>query len=273
MPVTGEVDISGILANLGDPTHGLKAAKPLVPHESYVYRASLDEIDMHSSVALAVVPTYVWDVNGYYRDLGIPWPYKPTKRQLQQAFLARDGHSSERLTYCMKQLLNKEIREEYDAMPLGSHYTDKYAIEDQMIVLTEEASKRSVVDGKLVTVEDLVQEYEERLGLNRETDDAIEPEPDLPHHNRWEWGYYNLDSRQYNDEPLKRWQSLLVSELSSRGLEIVFSLGFVGGTEKKTDVREHDGRMVFFLQEHTNPTPELAETAVSQYCSLKGTDD
>src|SRR5690348_4532650 len=70
-----------------------------------------------TSMALVPVERVCHDVNGYYRELGVDW--RATRKELLQAYLAKDGQSDVRLTYVFKQLLNPQVREAYDKSPKG----------------------------------------------------------------------------------------------------------------------------------------------------------
>ena len=84
----------------------------------------LGEMDFSTSRVLSRWPLIVWDVNGYYRDLGIPtWA---TKKEIKEAYQALSGDQSVRLTYVTKQLLNDAIRRAYDACRPSSRFFDKY---------------------------------------------------------------------------------------------------------------------------------------------------
>lgn len=267
MPFTGEVDISGILQTLGDPDHGLRPAKPLDSLESRdeIFRATWGAVDMSTSMALSVIPKVVWDVNGYYRSLGITWPFTPTKKELREGYQAADGQSSERLTYNFKQLLDPSIRAEYDAMPLGSHYRDKYAVEEDVRKLSSLAKKLSEDEGRMVTIDELLDEAERSRP-------KLPPQPESDHR-VWDWGFYALQSRKYDSEPLEEWQQYLTKAFSAAGLEEVISIGYIGKTEEPATIRHHDNRTVIFLNENTHPTPELAEAMTSEYKLKKGKND
>ena len=208
-------------------------------------------------MGIKVIPKVIWDVNGYYRSLGFGWPYDPTKKQLRIAYQERNGQDDERLTYHFKQLLDPQIRAEYDAMPLGSRYDDIYVKHENKKKLSDIAKEESVESGKLVTVQDLIDEDE------RERREIPELEPTKNY--RWNWGYYTFKSRKYDPEILAAWQSVLVEEFSAQGLEVVIAIGYIGKTKKDVVLKVHDGQDVIFLNEETEPTNELAKTAVSMY--------
>lgn len=259
MPITGEIDVTDILAKLGDQTHGLRPATPeiAVEEREEIFRASYGQVDMSTSTSLATIPKVIWDVNSYYRSLDIGWPYKPTRRELRQGFQRVEGHASERLTYYMKQLLDPQVREEYDRMPLGSVFRDKYVLESEFRKLADLASHLSEDSGTLVTAGDLVDEYDR---------ERPRPAPPLPPSGRWwNWGFFAHKSREHNTDPLESWQNLLIQAFSEQKVATTISIGYIGGTHCEFDIRKHQDRDVFFLNDKVTPTQELAKTAVSRY--------
>lgn len=254
MPFTGDVDVSELLEKLGTKDHGLVpyGTREQAEREE-IYRAAWGETDMSTSVGLRVVPKFVWDVNRYYRDLGIDWPFKPTKKELRLAYQACDGSDDERLTYCFKQLLQPDIRAEYDAMPLGSRYDDKYVREENNRKLSDIAKEESKEQGKLVTIKDLTDSVDEELP------------PLPPARTTWDWGYYALKSRKFDPETLALWQQLLIDAFANQGLEVVVSIGYIGRVKQSVVLKNYDGKAVFFLREDTHPTTEHAEAAVAMY--------
>jgi hypothetical protein len=264
MPITGEVDISQILANLGDRSHGLRPAAPNLREEERegIFRAAWGTVDMSTSVGLSVVPKFVWDVNGYYRSLDIDWPWTPTRKELREGYQRVNGQDDERLTYYFSQLLDKGVRAEYDSMPLGSRYRDRYVLEQDMHRLSDLARDLSEETGELVTATDLIEEHERER----------RPELALPDDRSgyvWNWGYYALRSRKYYTTDLENWQALLIKAFAKESVEVVIAIGYTGNAGKEYEIQQHDGREVFFLNENTTPTQELADTAVSTFIAQR----
>jgi hypothetical protein len=260
VPITGEIDVTSILNQLGDPEHGLVQAPPVDPGGDDVFRASWGDIDMSTSKTLMLVPRFVWDVNGYYRALGIGWPFKPTKKELRLAYLERDGESSEYLTYVMKMLIGRKTRLLYDAMPLGKRFRDKYVIMEEYEALKEAAKELSEEEGRLVTVD----EVKERYGDPDK--EVARPQLNTPRPiDTWDWGHYALRSRHPEVEPLREWQRMLVDTFYKAGLVETISIGYIGNSPEDVVVKKYDGRIVIFLNEETPPTPELSESALSKY--------
>jgi hypothetical protein len=270
MPFTGEIDPSEFIANLGDPA-SRKALRPVntprvydepdrpadLPESDEPFRGSWQEIDMSTSMGLNAVPKLIWDVNGYYRSFGIGWPFRPSRGDLRLAYHEKRGWESERLTYILKLLLDPETRDEYDSSPLGHLYRDKYILAAEMRKLSKVAAEVSEENGKVVTVEDLVEEHEREFPKL----------PELPSgkHIYWNWGYYLLKTRKYGPDNLAKWQEYLVKSFAEKEVVAKISIGYIGKTQRRYSIIEHDGRVIFFLNENEEPTEELAETAVSLY--------
>lgn len=257
MPIVGEVDISGILERLGDPSHGLRPAQP--QSQSDIFRASYGTVDMSTTVAIQPVPKIIWDVNHYYRSLGIGWPYTPTRTELRQGYLANNGQESVRLTYYMKQLLDPEIRAEYDATPLGKKFRDRYVAYDEYEKLAMYASKVSA-EGTPMTTQELIDAHEREVGSIPERSNDLHWVNGV-----WDWGYYTFRSRKYDTDTLALWQQLLVSAFADEGINVVIAIGYIGDTQEEFEIHEHDDRTVFFLNEDVRPTMELSKSAVSKY--------
>ena len=261
MPFTGTVDVSGILANLGDPDHGLKAAVPAentaTQYEDHIYRATWGQVDMSTQTALERAWDLIWDVNGYYRALGIQWPYKAGRSDLRAAYQERNGQDSEYLTYVIKQLLTPDVRSYYDKLPLGGRLRDKYVIEQENRLLSVTAKEMSEREGIVTTVDELAAD------IQREHQERAEIEELKPLNNNWEWGYFLLKTRKTEYDELIRWQEYLTRSFASRGLVKVISIGYIGGTSKPFVIKTWEGKTVIFLNDEVTPTMELAETVVS----------
>lgn len=258
------IDATQFINRLGDPDTArmLRGEAPQkqeinrdVPRdENRIFRATYrGPIDVSTCTDLAVINPPVWDVNRYYRSLGIEAPYRPTKKELRIAYQTVDGQSDERLTYYFKQLLDPDVRRAYDRMPLGSRYQDKYVIEEAVRKLSEKASEVSEATGKIVTATDLIDEYER--------ENPTKPKEITSKYVNWEWSFYLCNSRKYDVTDLAEWQHLLVNAFAERGIRWKISVGYIGNTKRPFVVRSHEGRVVFFLNENETPTPELAKMA------------
>jgi hypothetical protein len=271
MPFTGSVDLTEILDNLGDPHHGLKAdpkptLNPKEQKEDLIYQATLGPVDMSTQTALEGAWDLIWDVNGYYRALGVGWPFRARKIDLRVAYQERGGKDSEYLTYVLKQLLDPEVRAAYDKTPLGKRFRDKYLELEEERLAAKVAQELSETTGKLITKDDLVRDINEE----REKD-LLKELPKLdPILNIWNWGYYLLKSRKNEYDNLIEWQRLLTKAFAAEGLVQFISIGYIGNTEEEFVIKQWNGKTIFFINEGTSPSLELAETAVSQNRSLNG---
>ena len=96
-----------------------------------------------------------WDVNGYYRALGIAYPFvHATQREIREAYLALDGPNSYWLTLIFTTFLDPAEKARYDALPLGEKYPDPETVYDEKIAsLTRGdtvAVEAEVIDGRIV---------------------------------------------------------------------------------------------------------------------------
>jgi hypothetical protein len=286
------LDATPFLANLGvDAAElGLRAARTVtLPNGQTV----VDRITLAASgpsvwsTSTALVPLRslpIWDVNYYYRELGIKAPYRNvSKKQLRDGYTARNGQSSERLTYCFKQLLDPQIRAKYDRMPLGKPMDDKYRWKLIEEAAAEWASRRSAETGEVHEAK----EFLEEVGMDPESIAAREAEIEEAMHSfktyGWPYAYYLWRSRKFDDATLSEWQSMLISACSERDLSCQLSIGYVGASDQTWLIKEHDGNRVVFFNEDAVPDPLVAaEIADSLYplfaprtipTPISGTDD
>lgn len=257
------IDATQFINRLGDPEMARQlrgetivntAVHEAPKDENRIFRATYrGPVDVSTCTDLAVVHSFIWDVNYYYRSLGIEWPYRPSKKELRLGYQDHDGPNDERLTYYFKQLLDLEVRKAYDSMPLGKRYQDKYVIEEGMRKLSEKAAEVSESAGKMVTIEDLIADYEKEKSENPKKIDSRVID--------WEWSFYLCNSRKYDIESLAQWQSYLISAFAKRRVKWKISVGYIGNTKAPFVVRPHEGRVIFFLNEKETPTQELANRA------------
>ena len=235
-----------------------------------------------SSTSLATLPGVRWDVNGYYRELGV-LP-SATRKQLRIAYMEKDGQSSARLTYIFKQLLNAEVRREYDLTPLGELFMDDYvrAMLDRKI--KDEAHKRAVrlqEEGVAVDMLDLSsfeRDAAAEMGVNYAPDtpdEVVDGNPsgvqDGPRPAKFDYAYYlwalrpSLEGTEESTVRLVRlaeWQRLLVRALSREGLRLKFAVGLHGKPHRWVEA-SIGYRTVFLLNVFEDPSEELA-TQVAQ---------
>lgn len=274
MPFTGSVDITDIVANLGDKSHGLRPA--LGPAENTEeqeddtpHRATYGPVDFTTSMAMQKSWKMIWDVNGYYRDLGIFWPFTPTKKELRIAYRDSDGPNSEYLTYVFKQLLDPKTREAYDNMPLGKRYRDKYVLAEQSRSLAALAAERSLNEGKVVSMSDLLEGESEWVADQQRQEEYVNNLRNRGNSNTWLWGYYLMNSRKNEYEDLIIWQEMLIKALNAKGVARVICIGYIGKCKTDFVVRVWNNKTIIFLNEEVEPTPELAEAVASYFAPRK----
>jgi hypothetical protein len=193
--------------------------------------------------------SWCWDVCGYYRILGVRW--RATRLELRHAYQELDGHRSRLRTYAMKQLMDPDLRREYDALPLGTVWLkDRYVQEFIKKRAADEARARGAGRRRGwgswadPTPEDILGEW--GFGLDRETepdDGDLHPPPRRPALSQsglslgaswWsQWSYYVIGSPPViRVSLLERWQALLLRELGRHGIRISFAVGAAEKTSK-----------------------------------------
>lgn len=232
-----------------------------------------------STCLVPVASMPVWDVNGYYRTLGIGWPYRPTKGELGRAYQARHGDRSDYATYALLQLLDPETRARYDARPLGPPMDDRYRWEELLRLASAWAAAQSLASGERVTPKDFFggldpSQVEELVDTDRQGAagaDAGERRSGREPEFAWPYAYYHWGSRKRDDRVLARWQELLVTAFSRQALVIPLAVGYVGdipGEAVRVRYRRQgipDLIEILFLHEDSLPTRGLAESVVATY--------
>lgn len=219
-----------------------------------------------TSTEVEVWPTIVWDTNAYYASLGVT--HRATRQELRVAYMQLNGHQSARLTYILKQLLDRDIRRRYDATPQNSIFVDDYVAERVQRILSQRDP--NLPEWSLSRLLDI----EDRLGHTEES----EQNPTLASHThtphtpeQWRYGYYlrgdyRFQALRYRMEAqhrgvLRDWQTMLVAACASRGLRLEMGVGLSAHDEgvRVTRVGSH---LVVFLSVNDAPSAELA-TAVA----------
>lgn len=226
-----------------------------------------------SCTELSVVPAWVHDVNGYYRELGVH--PKATRKELREAYQAKDGQSSVRLTYIIRQLLDPEVRREYDLTPLGEVFMDDYVRDALNRIMHDQLSRRMAdlaamgVDTEGLDTTSITRDIYAEMGYMDEDDDTpvevVDSTPtggqDEASPAKFEYAYYLWATRLREDSAtaarLATWQQVLVSAFSREGVHIKFAVGLHGKPHRW--VQGLVGyRTVFFLNREEEPTEELA---------------
>lgn len=228
----------------------------LVDDEEHPVLRGWGAIECSPCTQLVPMPQVIWDVNGYYRELGFSFPYRGiTRKSLRLAYQERQGQDSVRLTFVFQQLLNPEVRRDYDCTSLGEPFFDLY-LQDWFKRKAVEEAVRRVQKGRPTEAEEVLQEW--GLHLESEDDELSEPPPTV---DSWRWAYYQWRTRFDDLQRLAAWQALLISALSAVGVNRHFSVGFFGKHPHRWVPVEIDNRLVLLINENEEPSLELAVMA------------
>lgn len=214
-----------------------------------------------TSLEIDIQPRIIWDVNGYYRELGLD--PRSTKRQIKQAYMRKGGWRSERLTYIVKVLVDAEARWRYDMTPLGSLFMDEYILM-ALHRLRTQAIARLRSEGRAVEADALRREIDAE-GLDTEADDehdhptpSAAPDAVTP----WAYSHYVWHTECWNQDRLRQWQGALIRVLGGRRVHHQIA---VGASAYGSEFRTVGYRSVFFLGDGEQPTDALAERVVSPF--------
>ncbi|MDQ1041437.1 hypothetical protein QFZ75_007939 [Streptomyces sp. V3I8] len=212
------------------------------------------------------------DVNGYYRALGV----RPdaTRRQLMDAYLARDGQNDAYLTYVFRQLLDVRTRARYDAAPLGQPFQDRYVHDEILRLASLQASAQNAAHGTETTAADILKSHgissEEPTGefldsapQGRFSDDGKrdrQPSPSSPA--TWSYSYLLLASTCDDESRMAQWREGLGKALAARNCPR-FAVGFHGIPGRPFFVAKDLGPPVVFLHEDQPVTEELIAAAAT----------
>lgn len=216
-----------------------------------------------TSVALALQPQICWDANMYYRVLGVHW--KASKKELMKAYQALGNNPTHYQTYAFKQLLNPQVRREYDLTPLGEPYmNDKYVQDYLKQDAAKEASRRSA-SGTPTTAREVIEEKyriipdEPTQVVDSQGEGAQDGPP--PEETAWPYGYYLWKTSNHDTERLREWQELLVRAFADRQEAVALAVGHVGRMAHRYVVARVGTQSVIFLGDGQTPTEELAGSA------------
>lgn len=220
-------------------------------------------LTVSSSRELETYPSICWDVNGYYRDLGVHW--KAGRRQLMEAYRDRGGPDNPRLTYILRQLLDEETRREYDLMPYGSVYMDDY-VQEEIVRNAKAESARRVELGVWSTPEKILREWgfalEEEVSKDLPVSNPSPPPPGGDEGDGWPFSFLQLGTTCADTEIMVRWQGLLLEALMD--VPTTFAVGYTG-RDDGFRIGTYRGVTVFYLSDVEDPSEELAEELVSLY--------
>lgn len=203
-------------------------------------------------------PTIVWDVNGYYAELGVT--HKATRAELKAAYQAKQGWGSARLTYILRQLLDVEIRAAYDSARPGSVFFDEYVarwFHDQTL-------RDSIAEeGRLLTLDERIERGQEELDLSQYMNKPYDLDRDTPDAVTlsWRWGYYLYGAYSHNHELLNKWQNLLLAAKTLKPEKLC--VGLLAASDSAPVRLVLIGlRLVAFVKEDSEPTPAHAMTCL-----------
>lgn len=217
-------------------------------------------------------PTFSWDVNGWYRTIGVPWPYvRATSGVLSRSYVASGGQRSARATYYLRRLLNRPVRGAYDTWPLGEQFLDDEYVQDEMKARAQAEASRRSRGGSYTKASAVLDEWGYDLKEDDEgvVDNDLElvhdestPETDTFEPVEWTFSYWLWDT--FGDggtSRLEQWQTALVSVLSRSGHHLDLAVGLCGNMPDAFRVAEVDGYRVVFLRDTEQVTEALAVQA------------
>jgi hypothetical protein len=208
---------------------------------------------------LELWPTIVWDVNGYYRDLGVT--HRASRAELKAAYQARRGWASARLTYVLRQLLDPEIRAAYDSSRPGSVFFDEYIARWFHNQTLQDSIEE---EGRLLTLDERIERGQEELDLSQYMNkpyNLLDTPPEDEVTLSWRWGYYLYGAYAHNFQLLNRWQNLLLTANTLKPERICVGLTACSDTAPVRLVLI-GLRLVAFVREDIEPTTYHAMTAL-----------
>lgn len=239
------------------------------PERPYLCGEGPPEFSCCTDLALRT-SVLIWDVNRYYRDLGIEAPYTPTRPQIRRAY--RMGAMGPRETFCFKQLMDVETRRRYDSAPWGTRFMDEFVWQEQKDkVLAEMVKRRMDPDD-----EDLVRRVFTALGVpiqSPDTPKTVDSQDILDNDSKsgkddsepnktpaYPFAYYlwRTTVHRQDREILARWQPLIIRALSDLGVRMGLSLGLMGRTPHEWSTGTVGRRTVAYLNRDTEPGEEVA---------------
>lgn len=222
-----------------------------------------------SSLALETWPSVVWDVNGYYHELGVG--FRATRKELMRAYQAKGGPDDQRLTYIFAQLLDPEMRRRYDAAALGCRFVDDYVLDE----LRQQAAMRlgqMRSEGITASEEEILREM--GLDIPKEVDNPQEmgdiDGAERTSEQEWGYGYYlrrvrRSEAFRNHSSVMQAWQDALLLECYRQGVECSFAVGVTTDPDYGFVRMSVQGTMVVFLSlPHHARILELARIAVEQ---------
>lgn len=265
------LDLTGILAQYS-PLRAPVPEQPVLPDEPEVLcfgvptRLGRGPLVWSTCTALVPLERVCWDVNGYYRELGVHW--RATRRELMRAYQAKNGQRSPRLTYVFKQLLAAETREAYDRMPRGEVFLDAYT-DAELKQKAHQESGRRASKGKLVSAEQILDEWGYAILPDDEVDSVSPMGKDLeqPGSEPWEYSFYAWKTSSYlpDERRLRRWQELLATAATRYGVRPGMIIGMTALSDQPFMLENVNGHPVVFFSESTPTTSSVADDVIEGY--------
>lgn len=202
----------------------------------------------------------VWDVNLYYRDLGVP--VDATRVDLRRAYQERiaEGGDPVRLTFVIKQLLDPEVRSAYDRCEIGELFFDRElarAVVAKAVRAAREAGSPLDSDEERVDLDEILGRAISML----DTDDPMCQDGYEPA----KWGRYAWGVPSSTKAPLDMWMQVLAEVFWRAGIHA--RLG-VGVTNREHPTLANVGSVkVAFLPEGVTPSLEYADCILQQFTS------
>jgi hypothetical protein len=215
-----------------------------------------------TNAAIEPFPTWIWDVNGYYREMGVH--PRASRVEIREAYMANGGQSSDRLTYIAKQLLDSEIRSAYDSVPFGSLFMDRYLLE-----VVENREKQAKADAiARGEIDPDADDDDDGFDLTEALNKAVSV-LDNDHSGGKDdrtraslWGYFLWRSSSMDHTKLARWRTMLAAASWERGAVTSLGVGHSTGPDPWVVHPVGETLVVFIHQDH-DPTEAMAHAAVS----------
>jgi hypothetical protein len=282
-------ELSDIFDKLGPAANAIRAVGTL-PEDigDYVYLAAIGPFEMSTNTELVPMSALpVWDVNGYYRAIGITWPYRPTRGQMREAYRDTGGPYDDYATYAFKRLLDPVFRRKYDRRTLGQPIDDEYRFREAFRLAADMASRQSRLLGKVITYrqilgEDLFEKMSREAEAEKQAED-IEAQRELREEGQdiaerpesedfiWLWAYFLWQSRHDDDQKLSEWQRMLHQACVREGLSLQVAVGYFGATSGAATARVRHPKPggghteILFLREDVLPSQALADVVVATF--------
>lgn len=234
-----------------------REAQQVFAHRPYLVRTS-GPVEFSTSTVLCHWPQIVWDVNGYYRDLGVQ--HFATVAELRRAYQEKGGERSARLTYVLRQLLNPSVRRAYDSTLPGQVFYDAYVDE---YVRRQMLADEYRDHGLIRSFEQRVADGDQKIDLSAYMDRVVDLDAGLLDSSgggvvgssRWHWSYYQWHTSVNDFDRLRTWQQMLIRVWGSPAVNLCVGLS---DTLEDAHLETIGFRQVAFINVHVQPTEDLA---------------